>query len=131
MQEKSLKQIADELNVDKQRVYRFVKKNNIDSTSKGTSKMYYDVKAQKRIKAYFNALKSSAQNDCASNCTENNAQFDALLHQLELKDKQIDDLTRLLDQEQKLNAIHVNRIAELEDKSQQTSKKRRFFQRNK
>ena len=50
---KTIKQIADELNVNKQRVYRYIKKNHITEAHQKNGVMYYDENAQKQITSYF------------------------------------------------------------------------------
>lgn len=122
MQEKTLKEIADILGIDKQKVYRYVKRNHINEAFISASKKYYDVDAQERIKAYFTHF-SASNNVQKSNSNE--ALYDALLKQLDIKDKQISELQKLLDHEQQLNAINQTKIAELEDK--QNKQNRHFW----
>ena len=47
-----IKQIADELGISKQKVYRFIKKENINESYQENSVMYYDDVAENRITSY-------------------------------------------------------------------------------
>ena len=48
--DKTMKQIADELQIDKQKVYRFIKKHCINEVYQKNGAKYYDETAQKQIK---------------------------------------------------------------------------------
>lgn len=117
--EKTLKEIADELKIDKQRVYRFVKKNHIKETYQKQSVMYYDETAQELIKSALTEkdhINDAHQNHI--NDTVNDAllkQLEVLQNQLTEKDKQIADLHKLIDQEQQLNARNQQKIELLEN----------------
>ena len=50
---KTIRQIADELGVSKQRVYRFIKQNCINEAHQRNGVMYYDDAAETRIKQGF------------------------------------------------------------------------------
>jgi len=50
---RTIKQIADEIGVDKQRVYRFVRKNRINEAHHERNVMYYDEAAEKLINQHF------------------------------------------------------------------------------
>ena len=43
--DKSIKQIADELKIDKQKIYRFVVKNDVIEAHQKSNVKYYDEKA--------------------------------------------------------------------------------------
>lgn len=121
---KTLKEIADELGVDKQKVYRFVKKNHINEVLQSASVKQYDEVAQRLIKQHF------SEKVCVNEAHQNHindAVFDALLKQLEEKDKQIDELHRLLGQEQQLNAINQKKIELLEQKEEATVEEKRTW----
>lgn len=115
MANKTLKEIADELGIDKQKVYRYVKKNHISEVLQSASVKQYDEVAQKQIKQHF--LENNHINETHQNHI-NDTVFDALLKQLEEKDKQIETLQRLLDQEQQLNAFNQQKIEMLEQKEE-------------
>jgi len=46
---KTIKQIADSIGVDKQRVYRFIKKNNISESFQEANAKYYDETSENKI----------------------------------------------------------------------------------
>ena len=110
---KTIKQMADALGVDKQRVYRYIKKNCISEAHQKNGVMYYDEVVEKRIEQAF------SQNKPYQESASSDTVFDVLLKQsemlrkeLEIKNKQISDLNdrlaecqKLLDQYQKLSAM--------------------------
>lgn len=90
---RSMKQIADSLGVDKQRVYRFIKKNNIAGVRQDSGMMMYDEAAESAIVQGVSGFDEADQNGSkADRSTSNEAVIAALLLQLEIKDKQIADL---------------------------------------
>ena len=111
----TIKQMADILHLSKQKVYRCIKSNCITEahhdTVKGNSVLMYDKSAFDKVKSILTA--SDEVHREAHHDTVNETLYDALLKQLEEKDKQIEMLHNLLDQEQKLNA---KRALELEQK---------------
>lgn len=124
---KTIKQIADEIGLDKQKVYRFIKKNHINEVHQKNGVMYYDEAVESLIKSHFSKITISSE---AHQTTSNDAVIDVLMKQseilkneLEIKNKQIDELNkrleenqRLLDQQQQLQAIAENKIKLLEQK---------------
>ena len=50
---KTIKQIADEIGLDKQKVYRFIKKNHINEAHQKNGVMYYDEAVKSHIKSHF------------------------------------------------------------------------------
>ena len=110
---KTIKQMADALGVDKQRVYRYIKKSCIKEAHQKNGVMYYDEAVEKRIKQAF------SQNEPHQESASSDTVVDVLLKQsemlqkeLEIKNKQISDLNdrlaecqKLLDQYQKLRAM--------------------------
>lgn len=124
---KTIKQIADEIGLDKQKVYRFIKKNHINEAHQKKGVMYYDEAVESLIKSHFSKITTSNE---AHQTTSNDAVIDVLMKQseilkneLEIKNKQIDELNkrleenqRLLDQQQQLQAIAENKIKLLEQK---------------
>ena len=120
---KSMKQIADELNIDKQKVYRFINSNHIkEAVQEGQTKLY-DETAQSRISEHFKqsetVSKSSSQAFQTVLIDTLKKQIESLendkivlLNQLEVKDKQIDDLTETIkSQAQSINAREHNELA--------------------
>lgn len=123
----STKQIADRLNVQKQRVYRCIKLNHIKEahteTVKGNTVLMYDKQAVEQIESILkdNTSTSREAHKETVNNTLNEAvlkQLDILNEQLKAKDQQIENLHRLLDQEQRLNAMNQEKIKLLESKQE-------------
>ena len=121
----SQKQIADKLGVPKQKVYRCIKLNHIKEahteTVKGNTVLMYDKQAIEQIESILQggATTSNEAHQKAVNDTVNEAvlkQLEILNEQLKTKDKQIENLQKLLDQEQHLNAMNHEKILLLESK---------------
>ena len=125
----SQKQIADKLGVPKQKIYRCIKLNHIKEAHsevvKGNTVLMYDKQAIEQIESILNGgatTSSEAHSEVhheAVNEALNEAvlkQLDILNEQLKAKDKQIENLTKLLDQEQQLNAMNQQKILALENK---------------
>ena len=125
----STKQIADKLNLPKQKVYRCIKLNHIKEAHtevvKGNTVLMYDNQAIEQIESILKGgatTSSEAHSEVhheAVNEALNEAvlkQLDILNEQLKAKDKQIENLQKLLDQEQHLNAMNHEKILLLESK---------------
>lgn len=121
----STKQIADKLNLPKQKVYRCIKLNHIKEahteTVKGNTVLMYDKQAIEQIESILQggASTSSEVHQKAVHDTVNETvlkQLEILNEQLKTKDKQIENLQKLLDQEQQLNAMNQQKILALETK---------------
>ena len=125
----STKQIADKLNLPKQKVYRCIKLNHIKEahteTVKGNTVLMYDKQAIEQIESILQggASTSSEAHSEVHHEAVNEALNEAVLKQLEIlneqlktKDKQIENLQKLLDQEQQLNAMNQQKILALETK---------------
>lgn len=135
----SIKQIAEHLGVTKQQVYRCIKKHCITEAHtevvSGNTVLMYDNEAFIRISSILfkgcnksnethephHEAPNEAPNETPYNDTVNGDEpykilYETLLKQIEVKDKQIEDLLKALDQAQKLNAIDKQKILELEDK---------------
>ena len=119
----STKQIADSLNISKQRVYRCIKSNHIKEvyrdTVKGNTVLMYDKASIDRIKQLL-GVSDEVHHDTVDD-TVNDTLYDTLLKQLEVKDNQIKELNerlkesqKALDQEQQLHLLSKQRILELE-----------------
>ena len=123
----SQKEIATELKVTKQQVYRCIKKHNFKEAHtevvNGNTVLMYDKATFEKIKHIFKSntdTTSRSSGDVhqeAHQETPNEALYEALVKQLEAKDKQIEKLQQALDQAQKLHAMDKQRILELEDKT--------------
>lgn len=121
----STKQIADKLNLPKQKVYRCIKLNHIKEAHsevvKGNTVLMYDKQAIEQIESILQggASTSSEVHQKAVHDTVNETvlkQLEILNEQLKTKDKQIENLQKLLDQEQQLNAMNQQKILALESK---------------
>ena len=125
----SQKQIADKLNLPKQKVYRCIKLNHIKEAHteivKGNTVLMYDKQAIEQIESILlgGASTSSEAHSEVHHEAVNEALNEAVLKQLEIlneqlkaKDKQIENLQKLLDQEQHLNAMNHEKILLLESK---------------
>lgn len=119
----SIKQIADSLNISKQRVYRCIKSNHIkevhSDTVKGNTVLMYDKASIDRIKQLL-GVSDEVHHDTVDD-TVNDTLYDTLLKQLEIKDNQIKELNerlkesqKALDQEQQLHLLSKQKILELE-----------------
>ena len=133
---KTIKQIADELQIDKQKVYRYIKSHHIseahhEAHQKGKTK-YYDEVAQTQIKkAFAEKTKSKRSTSKSTSDLHHEALNEALLdtiemlkNELKIKNEQIEKMHVLLDQEQKLRLVAEDMIHALEDKEET---KKRFF----
>lgn len=132
---KTIKQIADELGVPKQRVYRYIKSNHINEAHQENGVMYYDDVAETTIKQAFsqNGTTSKEAHEAHQNHI-NDTVIDVLKNQLEVKDKQIEQLQRTVEQltaaltaAQALNAADKQQLLQLEDKHTHTSLWNRIF----
>lgn len=125
----SQKQIADKLGVPKQKIYRCIKLNHIKEAHsevvKGNTVLMYDKRAIEQIESILKggATTSSEVHSEVHHEAVNEAlneavlkQLDILNEQLKAKDKQIENLQKLLDQEQQLNAMNQQKILALETK---------------
>lgn len=139
---KTIKQIADELGIEKQKVYRYIKKNHIkeahqecisEALQKNGTK-YYDEVAESLIKQGFNDNTASdeVQQEVHHNHIDD-TMIDVIMKQIEVlkneldvkneqikeKDKQLSDTLKALDQAQHLQAIAENKVKLLEEKQEE------------
>lgn len=94
---KTIKQIADELGVSKQRVYRFIKQNCINEAHQRNGVMYYDDAAETRIKQGF--LKNELYHEAHQNRINDtviDAVIELLREELNQKNEQIQQLNERL-----------------------------------
>ena len=127
---KSQKQLADELGVSKQQVYRFCKNNHITEAHQNNGIYLYDETAQIRIIQYF-SKKSSHQNTASDAHKKhfNDAIIDTLIQQGETlsnqlieKDKQIAALQLELTTEREHSRRQSEQLAILAENAQQLQK---------
>ncbi len=147
---KTITQIADELGLNKQKIYRYIKSNHINESHQKSGMMYYDDVAESIIKkAFFKNSVSDEAHQNHINEAVNDVVIDVLLKQsetlqkeLEIKNKQIEDLNnRLLEITSALvtaQALHAGTIQQqIENKSEvnlhtpQTEQKKHWWQRKK
>lgn len=137
---KTIKQIADELGVDKQKIYRYIRKNHINEVHheahQNNKVKYYDEVAEKLIKQAFQAETTSSEVHHEAHhevlqTTSNDAVdvvIEMLRKELEIKNQQIKELNerlaesqRLLNQQQQLNAVSEQKLLQSEDKKESSS----------
>lgn len=132
---KTIKQIADELGLDKQKVYRYIKKNHIkevyqECISEALQKngvKYYDEVAENLIKQGFSD--NTTSNEVHQEVHQkhiNDTVIDTLLKQIEIlqkeldaKNEQLSDTLRALNQAQQLQAIAESKAKLLEEKQEE------------
>lgn len=127
---KTTKQIADELQVSKQQVYRFIKKNEIKEVLQRNGKMYYDEAVQELIKQNFRENEAHRESiheahqkhfqNASSEAGQNDLKevIEILKQQLEAKDKQISELNKALDQQQQLNLKTLEELEQTREEKQ-------------
>lgn len=101
---KTTKQIADELGVSKQQVYRYIKRNRINETLQRNGVMYYDETVEKAIYKHFNINTTSSEvhhetpepHQSTSGEVVNIDMFNLLKDELNIKNKQIEALQKSL-----------------------------------
>lgn len=120
---KSLKQIADEIGIDKQKVYRFVTKNHIkESHQIGKTKQYNEA-VEKLIKHQFD--QEVIHQEPVQNHIEKSVfdviekQLEEKSNQLKVKDLQIDKLNQALNQQQQLHLKLQQDMTHLLESNQQ------------
>lgn len=124
---KTIKQLADELGISKQKLYRYIKTNHINDVHRIESTIYIDDVLENQIKQHF--TENTTSSDAHQN-TSNDAVIDTLMMQLRKKDEQIEKLQQLLDQEQQLHLQTQNKLMLLEHKEeeqQQQEEKKSFW----
>ena len=120
---KTIKQIADELGVDKQRVYRYIRKNHINEAHQKNGVMHYDEATEMLIKQGFSENKSlhEAHHEVLQNHisdTVNEAVIEMLQNELQAKNEQIAALTEELALERQHSREQSDRLAVLADQAQ-------------
>jgi len=115
---KTIKQMADDIGIDKQRVYRYIKKHHINEAHHDVGVMYFDEAVEVVIKSAFikNTVSSEAHHE-AHQTTSNDTVVDAVLlmlrEELEAKNKLIEELSATIKNlSESINAVHKNELAE-------------------
>ena len=135
---KTVKQIADELGVSKQKVYRFIVRNHITASSEAKQSKLYDETAEKLIKQgilesepYQKAHHEAHQNHINDTLSEaviellrqeleqKNKQLKEKDKQISEKDQQIARLQELIHQEQQLRMVTERKFILLEQQQDQ------------
>ena len=135
---KTVKQIADELGVDKQKVYRYIKNNQIKEcinealheAHQKNSVKYYDEAAEILIKQgiFGESASSEVHHEAHQKYIKSTSdeallkRIEALEKELDIKNNQIDTLLRLVDQAQQLQAITEQKIKAIEEKEEDNKK---------
>jgi len=118
---KTILELSKELNVPKQRIYRYIK-NHITDVHHDAGVMYLDETAENLLKQAFSQDEPHQKNTFdvhhdVHQTTSNEAvlkQFETVIEtlksQLEEKDKQIEQLQKLLDQQQQLQLVEQTKL---------------------
>ena len=117
---KTIKQIADELGVNKQKVYRFIVKNHITASSEVKQSKLYDEAAERLIKSHFDRITTSCERSSEPHQKSGN---EMLLEQLikELQ-AQLSKNQKLIDQEQQLRMVTERKFQLLEQQQKDGNK---------
>ena len=135
----STKQIADKLNLPKQKVYRCIKLNHIKEahteTVKGNTVLMYDKQAIEQIESILQggASTSSEAHQKAVHDTVNEAvlkQLEILNEQLKTKDKQIENLQKQKDEMEKQHHDEKMELISTLNESQENLKLAQMLQAN-
>ncbi|TPR15885.1 hypothetical protein [Apilactobacillus timberlakei] len=116
---KTIKQMADFMGINKLRIYRFIDKSDIESSKVINGAKTYDKSAQKLIYKHFGYIDNYYNKD-NDNKSDNIKGKDELIKfikdEIEEKNKQIDNLQKILDQQQQLSLQDKNTISEQKQK---------------
>lgn len=100
---KTINQLAAELGIDRQRVYRFIKKNELIEEYQKMNVKFYDEKVEKLIKSTLQQRKSMPNTNRNYENDKFKEEFiEFLKKQIEEKDKQIAEFLKQQDQQQQL-----------------------------
>lgn len=114
---KTIKQIADEIGIDKQKIYRYIKKEHINDVHREAGVMYIDDALESIISKEF--IENEVHHDVNQkhiNEAENDVLIEMLKKELDSKNEQILNMQKLLDQEQQLRMIIEQKNLLLEEK---------------
>ncbi|MCT6902263.1 MAG: helix-turn-helix domain-containing protein [Lactobacillus sp.] len=120
---KTIREIAEDLNISKQRVYRYIERNNIKEIKTDKNAKYYDDAAQKIIIDHFGGA------------SDNGSNSDAAEEASQLKDdiikRQDDEINRLAKQVESLQRIIDTQAKQFDQQQQLELESIRTFQDNK
>lgn len=91
---KTIRQLAEELGISKQKVYRYIKKNCINEALQRNGMMYYDEAVENLLKMEFlkNVTSSKVHHEAFQNSSNDAGMMQFLKLQLQVKDQQIEQL---------------------------------------
>lgn len=91
---KTIKQLAEELGISKQKVYRYIKKNCINEALLRNGMMYYDEAVENLLKMEFlkNVISSKVHHEAFQTASNDAGMMQFLKLQLQVKDQQIEQL---------------------------------------
>lgn len=125
--ERTVKEMADAVNVSLSRMYRYIEKNKIEPVNKSEKTKKYSEDAQSAIFQYFtgtddihikNNSKENANNENTDKTTANtteNELIELLKQEINNKNNEITTLHRLLDQQQQLDLANTKLISKYRD----------------
>lgn len=125
--ERTVKEMADAVNVSLSRMYRYIEKNKIEPVNKSEKTKKYSEDAQSAIFQYFtgtddihikNNSKENANNENTDKTTANtteNELIELLKQEITNKNNEITTLHRLLDQQQQLDLANTKLISKYRD----------------
>ena len=114
----TMKQIADELGVNKMRVYRTISRLNLKEAYKKEQALYFDVTAKTAIENAIRQTGTTTSNQSATGSQSSiaNEFAESLNDRIKSQQDQIENLTKLLDQSQRLQLVAEKRTSEAEKK---------------
>ncbi|MCK8612232.1 helix-turn-helix domain-containing protein [Apilactobacillus nanyangensis] len=120
---KTIREIADDLNISKQRVYRYIERNNIKEIKTDKNAKYYDDAAQKIIINHFG--------DASDNGSNSDAAAEANQLKEDIIKRQDDEINRLAKQVENLQRIIDTQAKQFDQQQQLELESIRTFQDNK
>lgn len=155
---KTIKQIADTLGIDKQKVYRYIKKHHINEAHQIASTMYYDEAVETQVyRHFFNITASLEAHQSTSEVLQSASSEAVTLELISMLKNELSEKNKLIDEQQQtikelnetikiqaqsINAAHHNELAEtvlqalpdnsLADRNEDKNKKgfwRRFWKK--
>ncbi|CAI2675161.1 hypothetical protein HW41_00015 [Apilactobacillus kunkeei] len=125
--ERTVKEMADAVNVSLSRMYRYIEKNKIEPVNKSEKTKKYSEDAQSAIFQYFTGTddihikNNSKENENSENTdkttanTTENELIELLKQEITNKNNEITTLHRLLDQQQQLDLANTKLISKYRD----------------
>lgn len=125
----SMKEIADSIGVNKMKVYRSITSNHYKEQYKNGQTLYFSETVKKLVEKDL-TKETVTENRNKENSKSNGELIDALEERINSQQKQIEDLTRLLDQSQKLQLIAEKKVMTLEKPLQNGSEENNSSKEN-